>query len=232
MNRCLPSCLPAAAMLAAALLAAPPAMAQVALPPVCGALPNAYGPFDYRTSRDKLVIVETHHLTPQVELLVRGQSGSLGGDFDYTLRASPNHHRALLALMRYADRLGTDQAKGATYTFECYFRRAVAFAPDDPTVRMLYATYLNNRNRKPEALAHLKVAEQVGADSGFTQYNIGMVYVDLGEMDLALERAHVAQQLGFGRPELKARLQAAGRWKDPPAAPAADAASAPASSPG
>src|SRR5882672_10328606 len=64
----------------------------------CGALPNAYGPFDYRIEHDKLAIVEAYHFTSQVELLIRGQSGALGADLDYTLRAAPNHHRALVAM--------------------------------------------------------------------------------------------------------------------------------------
>src|SRR4051812_47506028 len=61
----------------------------------CGSLANPYGPFDYRTSKDKLDIVEGAHFTPDVETLRSGSTGSLGADIDYTLRTSPNHHRAL-----------------------------------------------------------------------------------------------------------------------------------------
>ena len=60
-------------------------------------LHNAFGPFDYRTAtKDKLKLVESYHFTPKVESLIGGQSGTLGADIDYTLRAFPNHPRALL----------------------------------------------------------------------------------------------------------------------------------------
>ena len=71
------------------------------LPPGCGQLGNAYGPFDYRTHKKELEIVEGEHFTPEVERLERGNRSGVnpGGDIDYTLRASPNHHRALKAMM-------------------------------------------------------------------------------------------------------------------------------------
>ena len=67
----------------------------------CGALQNAFGPFDYRTERGyNLDVVESYHFTPPVEALIRGSSGTIGGDLDYTLRAFPNHDRALNATIR------------------------------------------------------------------------------------------------------------------------------------
>ena len=36
---------------------------------VCGSLKNGYGPFDYRTQKGNLVIVEEYHFQPQVEFL-------------------------------------------------------------------------------------------------------------------------------------------------------------------
>lgn len=67
----------------------------------CGALQNAFGPFDDRTARGyNLDVVGSYHFTPPVEALIRGASGTIGGDLDYTLRAFPNHHRALNATNR------------------------------------------------------------------------------------------------------------------------------------
>ena len=44
----------------------------------CGALqlhrPGQYGPYDYRTDKSKLDIVEDYHFTPAVEALVRGST--------------------------------------------------------------------------------------------------------------------------------------------------------------
>ena len=55
------------------LLACPAAALAQDNTSVCGPLTNAYGPFDYRTQRDKLQVVEEHHFTPKVESLLAGQ---------------------------------------------------------------------------------------------------------------------------------------------------------------
>ena len=69
-----------------------------ALDASCGSLENAYGPYDYRTDRgNRLYLVESAHFTPVVESLISGLSGPLGAELDYTLRAFPNHHRALIS---------------------------------------------------------------------------------------------------------------------------------------
>jgi tetratricopeptide (TPR) repeat protein len=188
-------------------------------PGPCGYVTNAYGPYDYRKDKDKLIIVEQYHFTPKVEQLVSGQSDYIGGDLDYTLRAFPNHHRALLALMRYGDRLQTEHIPYTKYSLRCYFVRAMTFKEDDTTVRMLYATYLKNRNQKEEAMRQLELAKSFATDNGFTQYNIGLMYTELGEYEHALEQAHAALALGFSMPELKNRLVAANRWADPASAP-------------
>ena len=192
---------------------APRASAQPAVG-LCGELSNAYGPFDFRTDRDKLPIVEIARFTPEVESLVRGSRGYLGGDLDYTLRAFPNHHRALLSMMRYGARLKLPRVPGANYDVECYFTRALTFRPNDNTVRMIYALFLNGNQRKDEALQHLKTSRDLAGDNPFTHYNLGMIYMDIGEAELALTQAHTAVALGFVRTELKGRLVAAGKWAD------------------
>jgi tetratricopeptide (TPR) repeat protein len=65
------------------------------------------------------------------------------------------------------------------------------------------------------------------ADNAFTQYNIGLIYFDLKNYEKALEQAHKAEELGFGRTELRDRLKKVGRWKNAVAStPAENAASA------
>lgn len=221
-----------ACVLAAGLLTVALAQAQSQAQPGelghCGSLRNGYGPYDYRTDRQQLVVVETYHFSSSVEQLIRGMTGSLGSDLDYTLRAYPNHHRALSAISRYGEKVKSDFVPGATYSVECYFIRAVNHRLDDPTVRMLYAIYLKGQNRVPDAAKQLAYTETIAGDSAFTLFNLGMVHLDLGDHDAALRQAHKAMALGFTRPELKARLVAAGKWSDPPSATAAaDAASAP-----
>lgn len=187
----------------------------------CGPLGNAFGPFDYRTERgDKLRIVESAHFPAHVESLIRGHSTNLiGGDLDYTLRAFPNHHRALLSTLRLGLRERSPQLPGMRHTVECYFVRAVRFRPDDTTARMLYAMYLHRTGRPESAQQELgQVAAQAG-DNGFTHYNLGLLYLEMGDAERALHQAHKALALGFPRTELRDRLSAAGQWRDAPVAP-------------
>jgi len=215
-----------ARMLAAlALSCASAAIAQPAAS-ACGSLANAFGPYDYRVERgQQLHLVESAHFTPPVEALIGGNSGYLGGDLDYTLRAFPNHHRALVSMMRYGERTKSPQPPNVRYPIECYFVRAIRFQPDDSIVRMLYATFLQKQGREKEANAQLQQASVDAKDDAFTHYNIGLVYLDGKNYDEALRQAHRAYALGFPRMELKTRLQQAGHWREPPASPAAPAAS-------
>jgi tetratricopeptide (TPR) repeat protein len=187
----------------------------------CGSLKNAYGPLDYRTDRGPpLQIVEDYHFTPDVESLVHGRTGLVGGDIAYTLRAYPNHHRALVAMMRLGQRLKTQMPEGAGYTVECFFDRAIRFAPDDAIVRNLYAIFLYDNARKPEAVAQLRQASILAKDDAYTHYNIGLIYAQHGDLDGALPEVQRAMQLGFPRDDLKKKLEAAGKWVEPPPLPA------------
>lgn len=199
----------------------------------CGSLKNGYGPYDYRTDRDKLPVVEGAHFTEPIEALIRGsQSRHPGGDIDYTLRAIPNNHRALIAMMRLGEREKTPQPSNSRYSIECWFERAILFRPDDGIVRMIYSTYLNRKGRIPDATRQLEIATTYAKDSAFTHYNIGLHYFDLKNYDKALIQAHKAMALGWTKTELRDQLSSVGKWTEPvdlPATPAMDSASAPAS---
>jgi hypothetical protein len=183
-------------------------------PQQCGSLTNAYGPFDYRTNKAELDVVERFHFTTEVELLLRGKSGTIGGDLDYTLRASPNHHRALLALMNYGERLKTLRAPNTNYDIECYFIRAVTFRRDDTTARMLYATFLRQRGRLDDGLRQLDIASTFAGDNPFTHYNLGLSYLEMNSFEKARQYARSALDLGMPKTQLKERLIAAGQWTD------------------
>lgn len=196
------------AVIVALLLGASPAHAF----DECGELANAYGPFDYRTSRDKLAIVESLHFTPDVEALRRGSTTRVGGDIDYTLRASPNHPRALIAMANLGRSLNTEQPPGAKYTLACYFDRALRFADNDPTVRLVYGTYLTRVGRQKDAIQQLQVALKLDEGNANIHYNLGLVYLDLKDYPKAREHAQRAYALGFALPGLRKRLEEAGQW--------------------
>lgn len=208
----------------------------------CGDLANGFGPYDYRqhagsqdfktNQNNPLYLVHSAHFRPEMEALSHGGQGpksDVGPELDYTLRAFPNHHRALDAMVRLSDRLKMDPPRGARYNVECWFDRAIRFRPDDTIVRMIYATYLGKQKRVPDALSQLEIAAAAAKDNPFTRYNIGLIYFDLNEFDRALTEAHIAYGLGMQRTELRDKLTSTGHWREPVAAPLAPA-SAPASS--
>ena len=203
----------------------PPAMAQDV--PGCGALNNGFGPFDYRSERRltstgvetgtfNLKIVEDNHFTPEVESLIRGKSSTLGGDLNYTLRAFPNHHRALLAMAALGAKQKAAVPGGAVYTVECWFRRAVAWKPDDNVSRMLFARWLFQQARAKEAEDELNYVAAHAQGNAFTLQNIGLIYFDMKNFDKALDFAHQAYAEGLVTPTLKDQLKQAGKWTEPP----------------
>lgn len=189
-----------------------------------------FGPYDYRTDKSKLGIVEDYHFTPAVEALVRGSTSTLpGSDLSYTLGVFPNHHRALLAMVRYGQKMKSPQPPGARYSVDCYFDRALRFRPDDSIVRMIYANYLSKSARTPEAIQQLEQATADAKNNAFSHYNIGLIYFDLKQYDRALVQAHKALSLGFPQTALRDQLQSVGKWTEPadlPVTPTADNAPA------
>lgn len=191
----------------------------------CGPLTNAYGPFDYRTGKSRLAIVEAYHFTREVETLRSGATGTLGGDLDYTLRASPNHHRALNSMTNLALREHTAKPRGAHFTIECYFDRARRFAPDDGTVLIIEGIYLDRIGHKADAVRVLEEAKKFEPSNANLYYNLGLVYFDTGDYANSLKNAQRAYSLGAVLPGLRNKLQRVNRWSEPSAADSAAAKS-------
>ena len=197
-------------------------------PSPCGNLDNAYGPFDYTNPehfREKLPVVESFHFTSNVENLIRGQSGSLLGDLSYTLRAFPNHHRALLAVSKYErqqiqksrDKTGSTYQPGNTdrgwpNTAECYFDRAIRWRPNDPGVRLVYGIHFHLIGKLPQALNQYKISEKIQPKSADLNYNMGLLYFDMKQYALSKEYARKAYQLGYPLPGLRKKLTGVGQW--------------------
>lgn len=190
-------------------------VAAQALPPGCGDLGNHYGPFDFRVDKEKLGVVEHYHFTPAVESLKSGVTGQIGDDLDYTLRAFPNHHRALMAMIRLGQRDGVAKPRGARYTVACYVARAEAFKPDDGMVKMLAGVFLLQNGHDAEAAEKLEAAAKLEGGNANLHYNLGLAYFRLKKFDSALEHAHKAYALGFQLPGLRSMLERAGQWREP-----------------
>ena len=197
----------------AAIAFVPTAYAQQA----CGSLENHFGPYDYRTAApDRRKIVEDYHFTRNVEHLRSGRSGAnIAKDISYTLRAFPNHPRALNAMANLARREKTERPKGSEFTLDCWFQRALAFAPNDPNVLGVYGVQLLKDDKPKEALKKFHQAESSeGGATGNLYYNMGLAYFDLKDYDKARDYAKKASAKGFNLPGLKDKLQKAGQWKE------------------
>jgi Flp pilus assembly protein TadD len=175
----------------------------------CGALENAYGPYDYIDAsdrKDRLPIVEQFHFTTDVENLRRGRSDTIIGDLDYTLRAFPNHHRALNSMAKY--QLAHPTSGVPPYrSADCYFDRAMRFRSNDGTVRMIYGIYLLKRGDRQAALKRYQEALALMPESAEAHYNLGLLQLELKQVSEA--RQHQG---------LKNRLKRMGAWNEQPAA--------------
>jgi tetratricopeptide (TPR) repeat protein len=202
-----------------ALMATGSAVAAGAQSNYCGDLKNAFGPFDYRLRAeniDSFNLVESAHFTAEVENGVKGTSGAIGGDLDYTLRAIPNHHRALAAMARVGVRTKSLQIPGAKYPVECYFERAMRFQPNDGGVRAEMGNYLYALGKTDKAFSMFKDAAELSPENATVNYNLGLAYFQKKDYDNSLLYAKKAYALGFPLPGLKNKLAAAGKWNDKP----------------
>ena len=200
--------------------------------PPCGDIVASFGPFDFRDPAVRqgglsspLYLVESAHLTANVENLVKGgNTGSLLGDISYTLRAFPNHPRALYTISRYErQQIKNSQSKGETYippinslgwpeSTECFFDRAIRWRPDDPSVRLVYGIHLHLSGRLNEALQQYQLSEKLQLKSADLNYNMGLLYFDLKKYDLSKQYAQKAYQLGYPLPGLRKKLASVGQW--------------------
>jgi tetratricopeptide (TPR) repeat protein len=180
----------------------------------CRGNSQGFGPFDYLQRSqfaEELAVVEEHHFTPKVQALEFGQEGTVAGDLDYTLRAWPNHHRALVSLMQYA--IQKKQPPPLT-PVECYLQRAISFSPNDPTPRLLYAIHLHKHGYKQKALDQYKTAEAINPNNPELQYNLGLLLVSMKKYDEARNYALKAYRGGYPLPGLKKKLARLGYWDD------------------
>ncbi len=177
----------------------------------------AVGPFDYRDPAAKknwLGNVEGNHFNKDVEQLIGGIASTTGpfNDLAYTLRVFPNHPRALNSMARYL-RQGSNAVIYKT-TADLYFEKAIEFVGNDATVFHLYAIHLQKMGKLNESLKNYKLALKFMPADPETIYNMGLLYVKLGQYDKALDNAKQVYQPGFLLPGLKNKLIRLGVWKD------------------
>lgn len=176
-------------------------------------LTNAYGPWDATKPehRDKLPIVLGAHFTPEVESLLMGNRGSIMGDIDYTLRAIPNYHRALASMSKYQRQKNTKlSVVDDFYTAECYFERALYMQPNDPVALMLYGIHLHYSKEFEKAESKYLAALAINPFNVEVNYNIGLLYIELQQLEKAKKHAEEAYRQGYPLQGLKNRLEKVG----------------------
>lgn len=178
----------------------------------CGELKNHYGPLDFRNpGPEGFPLVENAHFTAEVENGISGSTGPIGGDIDYTLRAIPNHHRALETIGKISIRDKKVQMEGARYPTECYYERAIRFAPTDGIVRAIYGNYLARLGRNDEAIRMFLAGSELAPDNATISYNLGLLYMKTKQYDKAAEYASKAYSNGFPLPGLRNQLAQVGK---------------------
>jgi tetratricopeptide (TPR) repeat protein len=182
----------------------------------CGDLKTGVGPHDYTNSAfaSTLSLVEKYHFTENVEKLIKGDTGSIGGDLDYTLRAFPNHQRALTTMARLALREKAAKVNGASWSVECYFERAMRFKPSDTAVRRIYSSYLFKLGRTDHAIEQLNHAVGLEPENGMVNYDLGLLHLHKKDYKNALTFAKKADALGVPFDGLKKKLMEVGKWDD------------------
>ena len=181
----------------------------------CGAPEYAaYGYYDYRDPGQQKLIqtANRHHFNENVQSLTKGQTTErILPDLDYILKMLPNHYGALQTVSKYYLKGGRqDEFPSA----DCYFYAALNAAPDDTTVKLLYASHLVKANRGEEGRAFLDAGVAEGEKSPEVRYNAGLLYADMKDFDRALREAHEAYRLGYPLPGLRRKLERLGVWKD------------------
>ena len=180
----------------------------------CTKQTQGFGPFDYTlryTMINKLHLVESAHFTPSVENLIKGKTSTqLIDDMEYTLRAWPNHHRALNSLIKY--KLLYPRKKQPTSQVECYFQRAINFSQKDSTTRMLYGMYLHKTKNISMAEKQYEIAIELSPNNPVIRYNYGLLLFGQKKYAIAQEQAIIAYKAKFPLNGLKNKLKRVKFW--------------------
>lgn len=194
-----------------------------------------FGPFDFYDTRGNgaypYTVVERHHLGPKTELMLRrGDNCGYWSDLDYTLRAFPNHPKALKMMADFLKtHVSCDSGRAASQsvldlaaeieagrwqgrTMEYYFETGIKFRPQYTETRVLYARALSDIGNRDQAVKVLEEALKLDPQSSSAHYELGTIQLAKGDKQSALAHARKAYQLGKPPAALRDQLVAAGIW--------------------
>lgn len=92
--------------------------------------------------------------------------------------------------------------------------QAIALRPKDPApYSALAIQYQKEKKLKLAKETLLQGNRATGGRSPEIEYNLGLIYLQLGDVDAAAKHAHAAYALGYPLPGLKRKLQKLGKWQ-------------------
>ncbi|PPD35122.1 MAG: hypothetical protein CTY19_03210 [Methylomonas sp.] len=184
----------------------------------CSGGAQGYGPFDYLQKshfKKELELVETAHFTYEVENLIKGNAGNLLQDLDYTLRAWPNHHRALLSVIRFQLEVKNKLRSGKLQSpAECYIQRALHFSPQDAVNNSLYGHYLHKIGFIEKAIEYYEKALKLDPENAKFSYSYSLLLIDMKRYEDAVKYAKIAYKRRDTPKGLKQKLEKLGVWND------------------
>jgi tetratricopeptide (TPR) repeat protein len=178
-----------------------------------------FGPYNYLLKKDqkKFNTVISNHFSSNVQRLIRGQTTTIEGDLDFTLRGLPNYPPALYAMNRYYYRLKSTNVinsysgfaqKNNFYTPDCYYKRALHFDNDNDSVNTLYAMYLHQHKRYEQSEQYYLKAKRIAPENPEIDYNLGLLYADMKKWDQVKVYAKNAYDKNYPLQGLKNKLLA------------------------
>nr|WP_243760280.1 hypothetical protein [Aestuariicella hydrocarbonica] len=132
-------------------------------------------------------------------------------DLAYTLSKFPNHYRALYSLIRFDEQRNGSLPQVGSYKYPftqsvtCYFERAFQFRPDDAKLYQLYGIYFFKKEDYEQAMENFKKSKEL-SPSPEADYNIGLVYFEMGDLENAKFFAEKAYAADFPIAGLKNKL--------------------------
>lgn len=139
-------------------------------------------------------------------------------EFDYMLRAYPNHPDVLRAIidLEFRKRQNNDAGQSMLISRnpppECYFQRAIEFRPDHTHIYTLYGLYLHRLKRYEAAVEQYDRALEIDAKNAEVNYNAGLAHLKLSNYDASRMHAEKAYAAGYPLPGLRRQLERAGKW--------------------
>lgn len=191
----------------------------------CKGVEQGFGPYDYTSAQDRNYrpgggdtnqeLVEGAHFRPESENLIKARFGSFLGDYQYTLMAFPNHHRALLSLVRFdlevRNKIRKPEPKETEV--ECWFQRGINFSPNDWVTYSIYGHYLRKIGQYEKAKSAYEAALKIKPDESKLEYSYGLLLTEMKLYEQAVEHAKKAYELGKPPKGLRDKLTKLGVWK-------------------